>query len=181
MLFSCADIMHQALQDAQRRVVVFTPILRYSGTPTPRPFLVAAPPRCGPLCGSFFHRVQDFCTEDREDHKDDYRIKRRRSERLRKSSDMLTKSIKKVLWKTVLANDRFCFHKMKLSIPDGLSAASFNHHQCLRARRYSDAPKLRPSWLRLRRAANRDFLSRLQRWGSILASVPGPRFAQPRL
>src|SRR5207249_5231672 len=37
MLFSCADFMEQALQDAQRRDVVSTPIHRYSDTPTPRP------------------------------------------------------------------------------------------------------------------------------------------------
>jgi hypothetical protein len=36
---------------------------------------------------------------------------------------MLTKSIKEVLWKTVLANGCFCFHKMKSPMPDGLSAA----------------------------------------------------------
>src|ERR1700675_327232 len=57
---------------------------------------------------------------------------------VQKSSDMLTKSIKEVLWKTVLANGCFCFHKMKLPMPDGLSAASFNHSAWLQAHRHAD-------------------------------------------
>ena len=52
---------------------------------------------------------------------------------------MLTKSIKEVLWKTVLANGCFCFHKMKLYMPDGLSAASFNPRGC----RLADPPTRR--------------------------------------
>jgi len=59
---------------------------------------------------------------------------------MQKSSDMLTKSIKEVLWRTVLANGCFCFHKMKLPMPDGLSAASFNHSAWLQARRSAETP-----------------------------------------
>ena len=66
---------------------------------------------------------------------------------IQKSSDMLTKSIKEVLWRTVLANGCFCFHKMKLSMPDGLSAASFNQSAWLQARRHADPPTPRALWL----------------------------------
>ena len=73
--------------------------------------------------------------------------KRTRSNPFQKSSDMLTKSIKEVLWRTVLANGCFCFHIMKLPMPDGLSAASFNHSAWLQARRSPDPPTPRPLWL----------------------------------
>jgi hypothetical protein len=39
-----------------------------------------------------------------------------------------------------LANGCFCFHKMKLPMPGGLSAASFNHFAWLRAHRHADTP-----------------------------------------
>src|SRR5215467_10783131 len=35
---------------------------------------------------------------------------------------MLSESGKELLWKTVLATGFFCFHKIKLTTPDGLSA-----------------------------------------------------------
>jgi hypothetical protein len=58
---------------------------------------------------------------------------------------MLTKSIKEVLWKTVLANGCFCFHKMKLPMPDGLSAALIQPLRVVAGsptRRYADTAAL---------------------------------------
>ena len=55
---------------------------------------------------------------------------------------MFPEPIKKVLWKAVLAKGCFCFHKIKLPQPDGLSAISFNHHQWLRL---TDMPSCEPA------------------------------------